>query len=80
VFAVVLRRTPLLRSAEKRVRGFDKRSAGEDPSGLRRENAKDEYRRMIFWKRYSFCSAWCQYNTESDIRKSWKRSTRNLIR
>ena len=43
-------------------------------------SAKDEYRRMIFWKRYSFCSAWCQYNTESDIRKYWKRSTRNLIR
>jgi hypothetical protein len=27
----------------------------------------------IFWKNYSFCSGWCKYDTEYDIRKSWQR-------
>lgn len=31
----------------------------------------------IFWKNYSFCSKWCQYNTEYDIRKSWRMSKKN---
>jgi hypothetical protein len=30
--------------------------------------------RSIFWKNYSFCSGRCQWETESDIRKSWRKS------
>jgi len=32
------------------------------------------YDRSIFWKNYSFCSDRCQWETESDIRKSWRKS------
>jgi hypothetical protein len=28
----------------------------------------------IFWKNYSFCSDRCQWETESDIRKNWRKS------
>jgi len=28
----------------------------------------------IFWKNYSFCSGRCQWEMESDIRKSWRKS------
>jgi hypothetical protein len=28
----------------------------------------------IFWKNYSFCSSRCQWELESDIRKSWRKS------
>jgi hypothetical protein len=28
----------------------------------------------IFWKNYSFCSGRCQWELESDIRKSWRKS------
>ena len=44
----------------------------------RSDSTKDTHNRMIFWKAYTFCSAWCQYDTESDIRKSWKQFTRHI--
>jgi hypothetical protein len=31
-------------------------------------SSRPEYDRSIFWKNYAFCSGWCQYDTESDIR------------
>ena len=31
----------------------------------RSDSTKDTHNRMIFWKAYTFCSAWCQYDTES---------------
>ena len=33
-----------------------------------------EYMRTVFWKKYSFCSGWCQYDMESDIRSNWLKS------
>ena len=44
----------------------------------RSDSTRDTHNRMIFWKAYTFCSAWCQYDTESDIRKSWKQFTRHI--
>ena len=35
-----------------------------------------EYTRYIFWKKYTFCGAQCQYDSESDIRKDYLRSVR----
>jgi hypothetical protein len=36
--------------------------------------SKPECASSIFWKNYSFCSDRCQWETESDIRKSWRKS------
>ena len=30
----------------------------------------EQYTRTIFWKRYAFCSGWCQYDFEKSIRKN----------
>ena len=40
------------------------------------DSTEEEHSRMIFWKHYSFCSAYCQWYLEHDMRKSWKRATR----
>jgi len=32
-------------------------------------NATAEYTRYIYWEKYTFCSAQCQYELERDIRK-----------
>jgi len=31
-------------------------------------SSSPKYDRSIFWKNYAFCSGWCQYDAESDIR------------
>lgn len=34
---------------------------------------EDTYSTYIFWRKYKFCSDWCQYDLESDIRKRYRR-------
>ena len=34
----------------------------------------EKYGIMILWKRYAFCSEYCQYETERDLRKMWLRT------
>ena len=29
----------------------------------------ENYTRYIYWRKYTFCSDWCQYDTEMSIRK-----------
>lgn len=36
------------------------------------------YTKYILYKKYTFCSNWCQYDLESTIRKDWRRSLSNL--
>lgn len=38
-----------------------------------------ECERSIFWRNYAFCSNWCQYDIESDIRKSWIRAQEPVL-
>ena len=33
-----------------------------------------EYMRTVFWKKYSFCSGWCQYDMETNLRNNWLKS------
>lgn len=37
-----------------------------------------ECQTSIFWQTYAFCSYWCQYDTESDIRTSWVKSRKTM--
>ena len=39
-------------------------------------DAKEKHSRIIFWKNYSFCSAYCRWDSEYDIRKSWQSQNR----
>ena len=39
-------------------------------------SSNPECQRSIFWQTYAFCSYWCQYDTESDIRTSWLKAQR----
>lgn len=32
-------------------------------------SANDNFTRYIYWRKYTFCGGWCQYDVESDIRK-----------
>ncbi len=37
---------------------------------------EQQYSSYIFWHKYEFCGEWCKYDTEYNIRKSYKRSLR----
>ena len=39
-------------------------------------SADEQYAKVIFWNTYSFCSEYCCYDWESDMRKSYNRSLR----
>lgn len=39
-------------------------------------NADPQYLKKIFWREYKFCSGWCQYDVEYDMRKSCRRMQR----
>uniref|UniRef100_A0A6C0JZA7 RRM domain-containing protein n=1 Tax=viral metagenome TaxID=1070528 RepID=A0A6C0JZA7_9ZZZZ len=41
--------------------------------------SKPDCARFIFWKNYSFCSDRCQWELESDIRKSWRQSQEPIL-
>jgi len=36
--------------------------------------SQEQYSNYIFWHKYKFCGEWCRYDTEYQIRKSYKRS------
>ena len=38
------------------------------------DNGDEKYGKIILWKQYAFCSEYCQYETERDLRKMWLRS------
>ena len=35
--------------------------------------ANTQYSRYIFWNKYEFCGEWCSFDTESEMRKSYRR-------
>jgi len=39
-------------------------------------DAKEQYSKLIFWQYYAFCSDYCQWDMEHDIRKQWRRENR----
>ena len=34
-------------------------------------SANDTFTRYIYWRKYTFCGGWCQYDGECDIRKHY---------
>lgn len=38
--------------------------------------AEEKYSKFIFWQYYAFCSDYCQWDMEHDIRKMWRRENR----
>jgi hypothetical protein len=37
------------------------------------EHSDEEYSIYIMWRKFHFCGVWCQYDTEKEIRKRYKK-------
>ena len=62
--------TPTLRLVlDELLKKHNERTANDSLCVNCRTPSNEDYTTYIYWCKYSFCSGWCQYDYESDMRK-----------